>query len=89
MFQVTISVSGADTGFQVRGVHLKTLRRAKGGTKIFGVFRVKNHDFMPKKIIFFPILGGGGGGRAGCAPEYEMGKNSNSLPYKPFWVFTH
>jgi hypothetical protein len=44
MFQVTISVSGADTGFQVRGVHLKTLRRAKGGTKIFGVFRVKHHD---------------------------------------------
>jgi hypothetical protein len=26
---------------------------AKGGTKIFGVFRVKNHDFMPKNHIFF------------------------------------
>jgi hypothetical protein len=33
------------------------LRRAEGGAKYFGVFRVKNHDFTPK-IIFFPILGG-------------------------------
>jgi hypothetical protein len=24
----------------------------------FGVFRVKNHDFTPKEIIFFSILGG-------------------------------
>jgi hypothetical protein len=41
------------------------LRRAEGGAKIFGVFRVKNHDFTPKKSRFyakknhiFPILGG-------------------------------
>jgi hypothetical protein len=33
------------------------LRRAEGGAKIFGVFRVKNHDFTPKNLIF-PILGG-------------------------------
>ena len=26
---------------------------------MFGVFRVKNHDFTPKKIIFFPIAEGG------------------------------
>jgi hypothetical protein len=51
--------SGANPGFQVRGeAYLKKLRRAEGGSKIFGVFRVKNHDFTPKKIIFFPILGG-------------------------------
>jgi hypothetical protein len=31
------------------GAHLKKLRRAEGGTKICGVFRVKNHDFTPKK----------------------------------------
>jgi hypothetical protein len=31
------------------------LRRAEGGAKIFGVFRVKNHDFTPKNHIF-PIL---------------------------------
>ena len=41
----------ADPGFQVRGVHLKKLRRAEGGAKIFGVFRVKNHDFTPKNHI--------------------------------------
>jgi hypothetical protein len=33
------------------------LRRAEGGAKMFGVFRVKNHDFTPK-IHIFPILGG-------------------------------
>jgi hypothetical protein len=31
---------------------------AQSGGKIVGVFRVKNHDFTPKKILFFPILGG-------------------------------
>ena len=34
------------------GEHLKKLRRAEGGANIFGVFRVKNHDFMPKNHIF-------------------------------------
>jgi hypothetical protein len=45
---------GADPGFQVRkgGVHLKKLHRAEGGTQIFGVFRMKNHDFMSKNHIF-------------------------------------
>ena len=53
--------TGADPGFQVRGggggAHLKKLRRAVGGAKFFGVFRVKNNDFTPKNHIF-PILGG-------------------------------
>jgi hypothetical protein len=31
--------------------------RAEGDANIFGVFRVKNHDFTPKNHIF-PILGG-------------------------------
>jgi hypothetical protein len=35
------------------GHNLKKLRRAEGGAKIFGVFRVKNHDFTPKKSYFF------------------------------------
>ena len=34
------------------GAHLKKLRRAEGGAKIFGVFRVKNHDLTPKNHIF-------------------------------------
>ena len=41
-------VAGADPG----GAHLKKLCRAEGGANIFGVFRVKNHDFMPKNHIF-------------------------------------
>jgi hypothetical protein len=46
--------AGADPGFQVRGgAQLKKLRRAEGGANIFGVFRVKNHDFTPKKSYFF------------------------------------
>ena len=51
--------------FKLGGGHLKKLRQAEGGAKIFGVFRVKNHDFTPKNLIF-PILGGGA--RAGCDP---------------------
>ena len=43
--------------FKLGGTHLKKLRRAEGGAKIFGVFRVKNHDFTPKNLIF-PVLGG-------------------------------
>ena len=35
------------------GAHLKKLRRAEGGAEIFGVFRVKNHDFTPKNLIFY------------------------------------
>ena len=46
-------ITGADPGFQVRGAHLKKLRRAEEGANILGVFRVKNHDFTPKKHIFF------------------------------------
>ena len=48
----TMPIAGADPGFQLMGVHLKKLRRAEGGAKIFGVFCVKNHDFMPKNHIF-------------------------------------
>jgi hypothetical protein len=47
--------AGADPGFQVGGgAHSKNLRRAEGGAIIFGVFRVKNHDFTPTNLIFSP-----------------------------------
>ena len=36
---------------------------AEGGANIFGVFRVKNHDFTPKYLFFSNFRGG-----AGCAP---------------------
>ena len=38
--------------FKLGGVDIKKLRRAEGGTEIFGVFRVKNYNFMPKNHIF-------------------------------------
>ena len=54
-------ISGADPGFQVSGADLKKLRRAEGGANIFGVFRVKNHDFTPKDYIFSNFMGERGG----------------------------
>jgi hypothetical protein len=47
---------GAEPGFQVTGggAHVKKLQ---GGAKIFGVFRVKNHDFKPKNHIFSNFRG--------------------------------
>ena len=39
--------------FKLGAAHLKKSRRAEGGAKIFGVFRVKNHDFTQKKSYFF------------------------------------
>ena len=60
--------TGADPGFQVRGGGaFKPLRRAEGGAKIVGVFRVKNYDFTPQ-ILIFPILGGERAGCPGSAP---------------------
>ena len=44
--------------FKLGGAHLKKLRRAEGGAKIVGVFRVKNHDFTPKNHIFSNFRGG-------------------------------
>ena len=44
--------------FKLGRAHLKKLRRVEEGAKYFGVFRVKNHDFTPK-IILFPIAEGG------------------------------
>ena len=38
--------------FKLGGAHLKELRRAEGGAKNYGVFRVKKHDFTPKNHIF-------------------------------------
>ena len=53
--------------FKLGGAHIKKLRRAEGGAKNVGVFRVKNHDFTPKNHIFFQFKGGGGARRV-CPP---------------------
>jgi hypothetical protein len=47
-----------DPGFQAREGALKKIDRAEGGANIFGVFRVKNHDFMSKNHIFSNFRGG-------------------------------
>jgi len=39
------SFQGRIQDFKLGGTHLKKLRRAEGGANIFGIFRVKNHDF--------------------------------------------
>ena len=43
--------------FKLGGIYLKKLRWVEGGAKIFGVFRVKNHDFTPKNHIFSNFRG--------------------------------
>ena len=45
-------MQGRIQDFKLEGAHLKKLRRAEGGANIFGVFRVKNHDFTPNKKYF-------------------------------------
>ena len=67
------------------GVHFKKLRRAEGGAKIFGVFRVKNHHFTQKIHIFSNFRGE----RTGCAPpgsSPDLGvavAESSSYPQHP------
>ena len=53
-------MQGRIQDFKLGGEHLKKLHRAEGGAKIFGIFRVKNHDFTPKNDIFSNFRGGGG-----------------------------
>jgi hypothetical protein len=56
-FEYENSIQGRIQDFKLGGVHLKKLRRAEGGAKMFGVFRVKNHDFTPKNNIFSNFRG--------------------------------
>jgi hypothetical protein len=64
-FLDALDMPGVDPGLG-EGVHLKKLRQTEAGAKIFGVFRVKNHDFTPKNHIFSNFRGGGA--CAGCGP---------------------
>jgi hypothetical protein len=51
------------------------------GAKIFGVYRVKNHNFTAKKkIIFFPIAEGG----ANIFGVFRV-KNHNFTPKNPIF----
>ena len=48
-----------DPGFQVRGAHLKKLRRAEGGREYCWGISCEKSRFYAKKIIFLPIAEGG------------------------------
>jgi hypothetical protein len=63
--------SGTDPVFQVRGAHLKKLRRAEGGAKFLGVFTPKNH-------IFSDFRGGGASGAPLLDPPLLLINNSNT-----------
>jgi hypothetical protein len=56
--EVYNTTQGRIQDFKLGRAQLKKLRRAEGGAKILGVFRVKIHDFTPKKRItespFYP-----------------------------------
>ena len=71
------SISGRIQDFKLVGMDLKKFRRAEGGAKIFGVFRVKNHDFIPKNHIFSNF--NGGGGAPGPPPGYAPGTSIQKL----------
>jgi hypothetical protein len=80
------SKAGVDPGFQVKGAHLKKLRRAEGGANIFWVFRVKNHDFAQKNHIFSNFNEGGAPGAppAGSAPRKgPNAKRKDTIDYIP------
>ena len=47
--------------FKLGGGAFKKIVPSGGRRENFGVFRVKNHDFMPKNHIFSNFRGGGGG----------------------------
>jgi len=55
-------IPGTDPGFQVRGDALK---------QIFGVFRVKNHDFTPTNHIFPNFREEAPNAPPGSAPDLE------------------
>jgi hypothetical protein len=51
--------SGADPGFQVRGGALKKFAPSGGRRENFWGISCEKSRFYAKKILFFPILGGG------------------------------
>ena len=50
-------MQGRIQDFKLEWAHLKKLRRLEGGAKMFGVFRVKHHDFTPQNHIFSNFRG--------------------------------
>ena len=81
----TLIHTGADPGFQDRGVYIKNCAERREARKylgliaeIVGVFRVKNHDFMPKNHIFSNFRGGA---HATGAPPLGSAPDINEITY--------
>jgi hypothetical protein len=67
------------------GAYFKKLCRAEGGAEIFGVFRVKNHDFTPKNLIFSNFRGGRGACRVHGNSTLPPG-STLAFPYWKAWL---
>jgi hypothetical protein len=63
-----ICLTGADPGFQVKGGALKKIAPSGGRRENFWGISCEKSRFYAKKIIFFPILGEGGGWAPGALP---------------------
>jgi hypothetical protein len=74
-----LHIQGRIQDFKLGGAHLKKLHRAEGGAKIFGVFRVKNHDFTPKNHIFSNFRGGARRVRPPLDPPLYMARFINFM----------
>ena len=78
-------VQGRIQDFKLGGASLKKLRRAEGGAKIGGVFRVKNHDFTPTNHIFSNFRGGAPpGSDPGVGyqqPSFRSSRKREATPY--------
>jgi hypothetical protein len=62
LFKFSLYMIPVYSGFSLDRLYCSQPCPAEGGTIFWGVFRVKNHDFMPKNHVF-SILGG-----VGCMP---------------------
>ena len=72
----SLAYAGADLGFQARGGSFKKIAPSGGRRENFWVFRVKNHDFTPKKHHIFSNFRGGDG----CAPRWIRPPPAGSAP---------
>ena len=98
--RIICGTQGRIQDLKLGGAHLKKLRRPEWGAKIFGVFRVKNHDFTPKNH-YFPILGPPPGSAPGtdiCTGKWmitchlfdwiKLFRNTSKAAHLPnFWKF--
>ena len=76
-------MQGRIQDFKLGGAHLKKLRRAEGGAKMFGVFPVKNQDFTPKNLFFLNFRGGRapGGPPPESAPDLHQARTVSGHVY--------